>query len=265
MSRQVAMVSRLGRILSLAVIAGVVFLGSPQPANALLVTFKLIDASGAPGCDDILYESAACGNSSMNVAPYMFADVTDAGGGQVSFKFFWDGDLGSFFTAAPEAEMKQIYWDDSLNLLSNISVGTTTGPDVAFGVGVCGAGGPPPFNCSLPGGNILSPSYDEDLGAKADSGADHGINVIGPAGSAFSETLEILFNGSFAATQIALVNNTLRIGIHAQSLPTSGGGNGESDAYIGEAMLEVPEPATAGSLAVGLAGIAWLRRRKARA
>ncbi len=262
MSRHVPTISRLGKVLSLAVITAAIFLGSPQPANALLVTFKLIDASSATGCDDILYVSAACGNSSFNPAPYMFADVTDAGGGQVSFKFFWDGDLGAFFDAAPEAEMKTIWWDDSLGLLSTIVAGATTGPDVAFGVGTCGG-------CTLPGGGQPGILFDEDFFAKANPGADHGVNVIGPSGSAYSETLEILFSGSFAAVQLALVNNTLRIGIHAQSLPTGATCNDEpndcSDAFISMAMLEVPEPATTGSLAIGLAGVAWLRRRRARA
>lgn len=252
------MISRFGKVLSLAVVTAAIFLGTPQPANALLVTFKLIGDEDTPGCADILYESEACGNSSVNVAPYMFADVTDAGGGQVSFEFYWGGDLATFFGAAPEAEMTEIYWDDSLGLLSNISVGATTGTDVDFDADVCGAAGPPPFNCNLPG--FLS--FDDDWGAKSNPGADNGVNVLD---ASTSETLEILFSGNFAATQTALVNNTLRIGIHAQSLPTAGGGNGESDPFISMAMLEVPEPATSGSIVLGLAGIAWLRRRKARA
>src|SRR5687768_18488478 len=86
---------------------------------------------------DIIGFERITGNSSADVASQLSVEVTDAGGGQVDFKFINAIDIDSSIT--------DIYFDDGAGVLADIASISDSGARVAFSEGAS------PGN--LPGGN----------------------------------------------------------------------------------------------------------------
>jgi len=110
------------------------------------------------------------------------------------------------------------------------------------------AGGSPPV---LPGGNNLSPPFDEDLLATAAQPPPH--NGVGP-GEAVGLVLTLEPSMDWDAVIGALGSRSLRVGLRVQSFPD------ESSASF---VNVVPEPAAI--LLVGTALLVLGRRLRARA
>jgi hypothetical protein len=175
-------------------------------------------------------------NGPDDVSSQLLADVTDAGGGQVLFKFSNTGPLASF--------IGQIYFDDANSVLSNMSVLDDTNPETSLGVSFQIGANP----ANLPSGNTVSPPFVADFAAGADNPApSNGVNP--------NEMVGIVFDGAFANVLSDINSGALRLGLHVQGI----GQTGNSDAFV-----SVPEPATAMNVAMMLAmiGCPLLRRRR---
>lgn len=163
-------------------------------------------------------------------------NVTDAGGGQVSFEFLNNVGVAS--------SVAQIYFDNGAgSFLSGLSVGTETGVNFS-------TGGSPP---NLPAGNTVS--FAADYLATADSPvAPSGINSA-------TDSLQLLGSGVFANIIAGLTSGDLRIGLHVQAI----GQLGESDSYVsGGTPSAVPVPTSAWLLVSGLGFFGIARRRLAK-
>ncbi len=171
----------------------------------------------------------------------LLLDVTDAGGGQVSFLFTNLGPLASSIT--------DVYFDDG-TLLGIASI--VNGAGVSFSQGAS-----PP---DLPGGNSISPAFQTSAGFSADSDPPTQPNGVNPG-----EQLEILFDlvgGSTFADTIAALEagggtGGLRVGIHVQGF--AGGG---SEAFVNAPPIPEPSSALLAGFALAVFGGA-LRRRSA--
>lgn len=201
------------------------------------LTFATVFASWSPSV-----QAATIGftkitnNGPDDVASQLFADVTDAGSGQVLFKFSNTGPLDSVIA--------QIYFDDDNSVLSNMSVLPDTDPATSPGVAFSSGANP----ANLPSGNTVSPPFVADFAAGADNPAPQ--NGVNP-----TEMVGILFDGVFANVLADINSGALRLGLHVQAI----GQTGNSDAFV-----SVPEPGTALNVAMLLAmvGCPMLRRRR---
>ncbi|EDX71205.1 PEP-CTERM putative exosortase interaction domain protein [Coleofasciculus chthonoplastes PCC 7420] len=171
-------------------------------------------------------------------------DVTDAGSGQVSFKFNNAGPASSTIT--------QIYWDDMDGILSSLSLDSskTSASGVNFTI---------PNNVgNLPQGNNLTPSFDENFEVARSNGQGGAANGIDSG-----EMLGVLFNGSFDSIIAGLNDGSLRVGMHVQRIGTAS----QSDAYVnapGNPTQDVPEPLTilGSATALGIGGL--LKRQQSK-
>ena len=111
------------------------------------------------GFDSISNTSGVAGT----LADQLFVDVTDAGGGEVQFKFSNDGLIVS--TPIPSV-IAQIYWEDTIDLLSNPSIvgSPTTTTGVVFN--------PITSPGTFPAGNTIG--FTEDFEVAADNPAPFG-------------------------------------------------------------------------------------------
>jgi hypothetical protein len=197
---------------------------SPMAAQATVLGFQ-----------DITYNSAAdeaIGEAQLSV------EVTDAGGGLVSFLFSNSGPYASSIT--------DVYFDDgSLLGISQIIDSENGG---SAGVNFSADATPP----NLPGGNNLDPSFEATEGFSADSDAPASWNGVNPG-----EWLEILFDlqsgQTFADVESELISGALRIGIHVQGFDDE-----DSESFV----ATVPAPDSLALLAFGLLALAGISRRR---
>lgn len=201
---------------SLWMLAGILM--QAAPASAVLIGFDCLTNNLAGDC--------TIGEAQL------FVDVTDAGGGQVSFYFTNTGPAASSIT--------DVYFDDG-SLLGIATINQAVGVSFAQGAS-------PP---NLPGGEEADPDFETTAGFLADSDPPVQPNGVNPG-----EWLEIVFNlvggGTFADVLSELTDGTLRIGIHVQ-----GYGSGGSESLIN---VPAPEPGTLALVGLGMAAIASRRR-----
>jgi hypothetical protein len=133
-----------------------------------------------------------------------------------------------------------VYFDDDLDLLGSLS-SIVNGTGVSFA-----ASGSPPV---LPAGNNADPAFDVDF--RVNAIAPPPKNGVGPG-----ETLGVIFDLASGVTvqqaQDAFEEGLLRVGLHVIAFGDEGS----------VSMVNVPEPSGLVLMALGLAALATLRRRR---
>lgn len=195
-----------------------------------LVALPLLISAFAANADVYSFTKITS-NNVEDLSGQLSVDVTDAGGGLVSFNFLNNVGIASSVT--------DIYFDNgSGTYISLLSLGTQTG--VNFGLGAT------PSN--LPGGNPVS--FTSDFGADSNSPiSPNGINSS-------TDSLQLLGTGTFSYIISGLSSGDFRIGLHVQSIGALGG----SDSYV-TTPSAVPVPTSAWLLVSGLAIFGVMRRR----
>lgn len=198
----------------------------------------LIALAGTTATEAVSYVQVS-NNAGQDISAQLDTILTDAGSGRVNFKFLNNVGIAS--------SVKEIYFQDTVGLLSDIELGTQNGAN--FAVGSANPG-------DLPGGNSISPVFSVSAGLLADAGNG------GPATglNAAADFVNINFLGNFADVLQALNAGSIRLGLHVISIGTSG----ESDAYVttGTPSTNVPDGgATAVLLGLGVLGLTLARKR----
>jgi hypothetical protein len=158
-------------------------------------------------------------------------------------------DLGTqvrfdFTNLGPEqSTIARIYFDDG-SLMSFDSI--VNGSGVLFNMVFPGPN-------DLPGGELASPPFMTTVGFLSGAVAPPPTNGVEPV-----ETVGIIFgldpNQTTDDVIAELGSGVLRAGVHVINFESGGS----------ESLVSIPEPGVAGLLALGLAGLAALRRRSAR-
>ncbi len=213
------MLKRIIRKAAAFVATAGLFAAFSAPANAVLFTFTDLSGDG-PG---------------VAVASQITVDVTDAGGGQITFTFANSGALAS--------NVEQINFDDSASNLLGSFVSFAASAGVNFAVNLA----------NLPQGNNVGFTSTDGFQATPPPGGPNG-NSINPG-----ESLGITFNlnDTFANVILALTSGELRIGMHVISLAEAPG----SDTLLTD-IPDVPVPAALPLLLSGLAGLGFASRRR---
>src|SRR5688500_3166113 len=102
---------------------------------------------------DIVGFERITSNNSADVASQLFAEITDAGSGQVDFKFTNAIGIDSSIT--------DIYFDDGAGVLSAIASISDSGAGVSFSQGASPG--------DLPSGNSADPDFEVTTSLSADS------------------------------------------------------------------------------------------------
>jgi len=203
--------------------------------NILIATLLILSV---PANAQVTYSfESITNNSTTNAAigeSQLFADVSDAGGGQVLF---------TFRNIGPEASsITDVYFDDEA-LLSMVAINNSAG--VQFSQDAT------PSN--LPGGNGITPSFVTTPGFSADSDPPAQPNGVNP-----SESLGIKFNLQSGSTYndvlSGLDDGSLRIGIHVQ-----GFADGGSESFVNDGVIPAPGAVLLASF--GMLCVGWFRKR----
>jgi len=220
--------SSLEKILTLrglaALVAGTLVCALAWPAAAMIFYFECITFN-----DPNVPGDCDIGEAQVQM------DVVDLGT-QVRFDFT---NLGP-----EQSTIAQIYFDDGS--LTNLDA-IVNGPGVTFTADMF------PGPNDLPGGNLASPPFMTTLGFLSGAVAPPPSNGVEPG-----ESVGIVFaldpNQTTMDVIHELESGALRAGVHVINFESGGS----------ESLVSVPEPGTSGLLALGLAGLAALRRRGAR-
>jgi hypothetical protein len=188
----------------------------------------------------------------------LFVDVTDAGGGQVSFNFYNTGPSAS--------SIADVYFEDGslLALSSLIDADEGVGGDAGVDFSPLASPG------NLPSANSASPPFVTTAGFSADSDPPVQPNGVNPG-----ESLIVLFTlqggQTFGDVTSELATAALRIGIHVQGFESGGSESFVNDPTCidcggpGGIVGEAPIPAALPLFISGLAGmglIGWRKRRR---
>jgi hypothetical protein len=174
-------------------------------------------------------------NGNSNLSGQLSVEMTDAGGGQVSFQFLNDVGIASSIT--------DVYFDDG-TLLGIASITQTAGVDFEQGAS--------PGN--LPGGSSITPAFVTSAGFSADSEPPAAPNGVNSATESLTITFNLINGKTFADTVAALGTGELRIGMHVQAIGTTG----DSDSYVNN----VPDGGmTITLLGMAMAGMGLASRR----
>lgn len=173
------------------------------------------------------------------MASQLSVDVSDAGGGLMSFLFKNIGSIGG--------SIANVYFDDDAGVLTGIS-SVINGAGVGFSVG----GSP----TDLPSGGTVG--FSSDYTASADPPPSS--NGVEPG-----EELTLLMSiaGGSGASDVltAMSAGTLRLGMHVISIEQPGGGD-VSESFVNDPPgTIIPLPTGAGLAATGLALLGVRRRR----
>jgi|OpeIllAssembly_1097287.scaffolds.fasta_scaffold103906_2 hypothetical protein len=211
------------KMLSVVLCAALIVVGMVSNASALNIPFFRLTDNGN-------------GDISSQLSAVAVAD----GSSRVAFTFYnASGGIASSIT--------DIYFDDG-TLLGIASI--TNGGGVNFAS--------PAVPSNLPGGNLASPPFVTTTGLSADSTAPITANGVNP-GESVTITFNLINGKTFADTEAALANGSLRIGLHVQSIGTVGG----SDSYInGGDGISLSEPGTMILLGLGLLGLGIVVRKR---
>lgn len=250
-----------------ALLAAVAVLFVSQPASAGMVTLDFTNISNNSG------QAAAVATQLKVVVADQFVDlntlfpsvyantaaneIAAPGSGHLRFIF---ANLGSI-----AASITDVYFDDG-TLLGISSIFSSLG--VAFD--------DPATPSNLPGGGSITPAFVTSAGFSADSESPVSTNGVNP-GEWLVIDFELINGKNYTSTYDALVlggtnggaADALRIGLHVQSIGTSG----DSDGFVNlpptdvNTNEEVPEPASIVLAAIGGLGavVAGRRRRKSMA
>lgn len=181
-------------------------------------------------------------NAPSNLSSQLAVDISDLGGGLVSFKFSNNVGIAS--------NVSEIYWDVTDSAMALLNFGTANlsrtsgpGPSVDFSIG----GSP----SNLPGGNSISPNFESDFMVSADNPAPHhGLNH---AADSLTVRFALAAGKSYADVISYMNGGLLRLGTHVTGIGTTG----QSDSYI---TTTVPAPAAIALGAIGAALAAAFRR-----
>lgn len=179
------------------------------------------------------------GNSAIDAATgeaQLFVEVIDLGGGQTLFDFFNTGPLASSIT--------DIYFDDGP--LLSIAVIDDSDPGVSFSLGAS------PGN--LPSANNASPPFVATIAFSTESNPPAQPNGINP-GESLGITFDLIVSNTFDDVITALLDGSLRIGIHVQGF--AGGG---SESFVNDGII--PAPSAIVLCGLGTAFVGWLRRSR---
>ena len=107
---------------------------------------------------------------------------------------------------------------------------------------------------NLPGGGELDPPFEatQAFSVGSEPGVSNGVDV----GEELTLIFELLPGLTFEDTIQALIDGTLRIGLHVQNFPDGG-----SESFVNLPPQIIPLPASAGLAMLGLGAVATRRRR----
>jgi hypothetical protein len=200
----------------------------------------LLGAGAAQATQINLSFTRITSNASQNVASQFLCEVSDFSATQVDFRFTNAVGIAS--------SISEIYFDDGPFL----QIAPTL-----FQVGCqFTSGGANPSN--LPGGNTLNPPFNATQIFSADSQGNPALGIDTAADSLVMR-FTLVGGMTFADVASALNSGLLRVGLHVRAI----GAQGQSDGFVNNPPV-VPLPPAAWAGGACLAGLAVVRRRRAR-
>jgi hypothetical protein len=224
---------------------------SPRPMPSMVIAclcFVFGAAIPITARGEMIYFDRITANAPTDIGSQFSAAVTSIDATHIQFEFR--------NSAVVAASITDIYFDDGANnppsILSGLSAIVDHGTSFESGAN-------PP---NLPSGSNLTPSFSADFSAQS---SNHPPTTItnGVDHSTDSVVLQFSLLPSITFNQVldALSAKSLRIGLHVQGIPITGGTT--SDSFVSGSIVPVPEPSTfaiLGTCVLGLLAFA-LRRR----